>query len=109
MAQNKIEADNLTRKGAGRPKGSQNKTTKAAKEMLAEAAELLGGTTRMVAWAKEDPANERAFWATMFPKLLPVQVANPDGETFKTEDTGVGAAKVAALLDQIAERSREVG
>ena len=109
MTQNKIEAANLTRKGAGRPKGSQNKTTKAAKEMLAEAAEKLGGVDRMVKWAKEYPANERAFWATMFPKLLPVQVANADGETFKTEDTGAGAAKVAALLDQIAERSGKAG
>lgn len=108
MTTSKIKTDNLTNRG-GRPKGSQNKTTKAAKEMLAEAADLLGGTTRIVAWAKEDPANERAFWATMFPKLLPVQVANPDGETFKTEDTGAGVAKIAALLDQIAERSREAG
>ena len=79
MTENKIEADNLTRKGAGRPKGSQNKTTKAAKEMLAEAADLLGGTARMVAWAKEDPANERAFWATIYPKLIPVQLTGEGG------------------------------
>lgn len=108
MTTGKIKTENLTNRG-GRPKGAQNKTTKAAKEMLAEAAEKLGGVDRMVKWAKEDPANERAFWATMFPKLLPVQVANADGETFKTEDTGAGAAKVAALLDQIAERSGKAG
>ena len=29
----------------------------------------------MVAWAKSDPANERAFWATIYPKLLPLTVA----------------------------------
>lgn len=70
----KIEADNLTRKGAGRPKGSVNKVTKAAKDAIAEAAEKLGGVDRLVAWAKEDALNERAFWSTVYPKLLPLQV-----------------------------------
>ena len=60
--------------GPGRPKGSPNKTTKAAKEAIAEAAEKLGGTNRLVSWAKEDPLNERAFWATIYPKLLPLTV-----------------------------------
>jgi hypothetical protein len=65
--------------GPGRPKGSQNKTTKAAKEAIAEAAEMLGGTNRLVSWAKEDPLNERAFWSTIYPKLLPLQVSgDPD-------------------------------
>jgi hypothetical protein len=71
---NKIQSDNLTRAGRGRPKGSQNKTTKIAKEMIAEAAEKLGGLERMVNWAKEDPLNERAFWSSIYPKLLPLQV-----------------------------------
>jgi len=60
--------------GPGRPKGSQNKTTKAAKDAIADAAERLGGTNRIVAWAKEAPENERAFWSTIYPKLLPLQV-----------------------------------
>tara|TARA_R110002110_G_scaffold37601_5_gene124045 strand:- start:1565 stop:1855 length:291 start_codon:yes stop_codon:yes gene_type:complete len=72
---NKIEADNLTRKGRGRPKGSVNKTTASAKEAIAEAAEMLGGVNRLAKWAKEDPLNERAFWSTIYPKLLPLQVA----------------------------------
>lgn len=76
---NKIQADNLSRRGAGRPKGSPNKTTKAAKDALAEAAEKLGGVDRLVAWAKEDPANERAFWSTVWPKLLPLQVSGEGG------------------------------
>ena len=61
--------------GPGRPKGSQNKTTKAAKDAIAEAAEKLGGVNRLVLWAKEDPLNERAFWSSIYPKLLPLQVA----------------------------------
>lgn len=74
---NKLVDDNLTRKGAGRPKGSVNKTTAAAKDVINQAANELGGAARLLAWAKEDPANERAFWATIYPKLLPLQVSGP--------------------------------
>ena len=28
----------------------------------------------MILWAKEDPKNEYAFWATIYPKLLPLTV-----------------------------------
>ena len=72
---NKLQDENLTRKGAGRPKGSVNKTTAAAKDVISQAANELGGAARLLAWAKEDPANERAFWATIYPKLLPLQVS----------------------------------
>jgi hypothetical protein len=72
---NKIEGDNLTRKGRGRPKGSPNKTTATAKDIIASAADILGGVDRLVAWTKEAPENERAYWAQIFPKLLPLQVA----------------------------------
>lgn len=76
---NLIENENLTNKGRGRPKGSPNRTTASAKEAIAQAAEGLGGTNRLIAWAQEDPANERAFWATIYPKLLPLQVSGEDG------------------------------
>lgn len=79
MVANKIEVENLTRKGAGRPKGSPNKLGKAAKDAIAEAAEKLGGTDRLAAWASESPENEKAFWATIYPKLIPVQVTGEDG------------------------------
>jgi hypothetical protein len=68
-------ADNLTAKGRGRPKGSRNKVTGVAKDIIAEAADRLGGVERLVAWAKEDAQNERAYWSQIFPKLLPLQVA----------------------------------
>ena len=70
----KIQNKNLKRQGAGRPKGSVNKTTAAAKAVIEEAAESLGGVKRLTKWAKEAPENERAFWATIYPKLLPLQV-----------------------------------
>ena len=68
--------------GKGRVKGSINKTTKTAKEAIALAAEKLGGADRLVAWAQEDPLNERAFWTSIYPKLMPVQVngAGENGE-----------------------------
>ena len=76
---NKIQEDNLTNRGRGRPKGSPNRTTASAKEAIAQAAEGLGGADRLMAWAQEDPTNERAFWATIYPKLLPLQVSGEDG------------------------------
>lgn len=65
--------------GKGRPKGARNKTTIAAKNAIAAAAEKLGGVDRLVDWAKEDPANERVFWGTVFPKLIPLDL-NAGGE-----------------------------
>lgn len=72
---NKVQGgNNLTNRGRGRPKGSRNKTTMAAKEVIEKAAERLGGATRMVEWAQEAPENEKAFWSIIYPKLLPLQV-----------------------------------
>ena len=68
--------------GKGRAKGVPNKTTQAAKDAIAMAADRLGGVDRLVSWVQEDPSNERAFWSVIYPKLLPLQVngAGPDGE-----------------------------
>lgn len=63
----------------GKPKGAISKTTRTAKEAIALAAEGLGGADRLIAWAQEDPANERAFWSSIYPKLIPVQLTgDPD-------------------------------
>lgn len=66
-------------KTGGRRKGSLNKTTLIAKEAIALAAEQLGGTDRLVAWAKEDEKNEHTFWGTIYPKLLPLQLSGEGG------------------------------
>lgn len=71
--------NNLVGKTQGRPKGSLNKTTSLAKEAIALAAEGLGGTDRLIEWAKEDPKNESAFWTTIYPKLLPLQISGEGG------------------------------
>ena len=65
---------NRGRAGLGRPKGARNKTTLAAKEAIALAAEGLGGVKGLVAWAEESPENKRIFWGTIYPKLLPLKV-----------------------------------
>ncbi|CAJ0732832.1 MULTISPECIES: hypothetical protein [Ralstonia] len=65
--------------GPGRKKGVPNKTTQAAKDAIVIAAEELGGVDRLVAWVKADPANERVFWGTIYPKLLPLQVSGEGG------------------------------
>jgi hypothetical protein len=70
-----MDTDPKQKRFGGRPKGSQNKIAKAAKEVIEQASHELGGAERIVAWAKEDPLNERAFWASIYPKLLPLQVA----------------------------------
>lgn len=61
--------------GQGRPKGALNKTTRSVKEAIEYAAQGLGGADRLVSWAKADAANERAFWSSIYPKLLPLTVA----------------------------------
>lgn len=63
------------KKTGGRVKGTPNKITAAAKDVISGAAQELGGQTRLVAWAKEDPANERVFWGSIYPKMLPLTVA----------------------------------
>lgn len=65
--------------GPGRPKGVPNKTTQAAKDAIAQAAAELGGAARLVEWVKEDTGNERVFWGTIYPKLLPLQVSGEGG------------------------------
>lgn len=62
------------RNGAGRPPLSKNKVPMAAKEMIAAVAEGLGGGERMLQWVRDDPANERAFWTAIYPKLLPLTI-----------------------------------
>jgi hypothetical protein len=71
--------------GRGRPKGAQNKLGKAVKDVIAAAAEELGGQKRLVEWAKLDPKNESAFWATIYPKLLPLQLTGEGGGPIKAE------------------------
>ena len=71
----------LGEKTGGRNEGVPNKLTSGAKDVIAQVAENIGGVARMTVWVREDPANERAFWANIYTKLLPggfsIQTRNP--------------------------------
>ena len=86
-------------RGKGRKKGSLNKTTAIAKDAIATAAERLGGVDRLVEWAKEDADNEKAFWVSIYPKLLPLQVNANHGVTDPMMD----------LLKHVAEHGKRIG
>lgn len=59
----------------GRPKGSQNKVTKALKDMILQALDDCGGVDYLAEQAKENPS---AF-LTLIGKVLPLQVTGDGG------------------------------
>ena len=73
------------REGAGRKPGVQNQLTKAAKDVIAQVAEDLGGAEGMYEWVKSDPANEKIFWGGIYPKLLPLQLTGADGGAIESK------------------------
>jgi hypothetical protein len=82
MAEPKVGV-NRGNAGKGRPKGSPNKTTTAAKEAIAEAFEKMGGTAALVEWAGRSDDNRKVFYSQIWPKIFPLQVGgdpnNPVG------------------------------
>jgi len=92
MEESKVEKARRQKTG-GRVKGTLNKTTMAAKEAIAMAAEQLGGPDRLVEWAKEDKLNERVFWGSIYPKLLPLQVAGDPTAPLQVQIVRFGEAK----------------
>jgi hypothetical protein len=58
----------------GRTKGVPNRQTVEVRTVLREAAAELGGLARLVAWAREDPINERIFWSQMYMSLMPRRI-----------------------------------
>ena len=55
----------------GRPKGAQNKVTRAIKDMVGQALDRAGGVDYLIAQAEENPT---AF-LTLVGKVIPLQVA----------------------------------
>jgi len=73
--------------GKGRPKGVPNKNTILAKQAIAQAFDELGGTAGLVAWAQAEDENLKVFYATIWPKIIPVQteITGKDGEAIQFE------------------------
>jgi hypothetical protein len=65
----------LGRKTGGRQRGTLNKLSGGAKEVIAQVAANIGGVDRMTKWVRESKDNERTFWTSIYPKLLPLHVA----------------------------------
>jgi hypothetical protein len=62
---------------AGRPKGSTNKMTRAAKEAFSLAFEELGGVGGLVAWGRKHPGD----FYRIYGRLIPTEqhIGNVDG------------------------------
>lgn len=93
----------------GRPKGSPNKIGKEAKEVIAEAAVRLGGVNRLLEWCQEDKKNEHAFWATIYPKLLPLTLQGDPDKPLVMQHEVKPADRLKQMVIQVAERSGETG
>lgn len=68
--------------GPGRPKGMVNKTTKAAKEAIAEVFDRMGGANNLLKWGKQ---NEKEFYTIIWPKIIPLQVGGDPDNPIVTE------------------------
>jgi hypothetical protein len=73
------------KKTGGRVAGTPNKVTASAKECIEKVAQGLGGPEGMLKWAQSNPDNERVFWGSVYPKLLPkdVELSGPGGKTLQ--------------------------
>lgn len=68
-------------KKAGRPPGSQNKTTVRVREAIMNAFEMVGGQQYLVMIALTDPKT----FCTLLGRVLPAELTLPDGESITYE------------------------
>lgn len=76
MAEPKI-GPNRGNAGKGRPKGSPNKATANAKAAIEAVFVGLGDATALQEWAETNDENKKAFYVSIWPKILPLQVNGP--------------------------------
>jgi hypothetical protein len=80
MTDNKIVKKNKPRRaGAGRPKGSLNKTTAILKDAVLLAAEQAGEKEGMVGYLKKQAVENPPAFLTLLGKVLPLQVTGDGG------------------------------
>lgn len=80
---NKIEGKNLTRRGAGRPKGAANKTTGLLKDAILLAAKEVGedgeGKGGLKGYLRRVANNDVKAFASLMGRVLPLQVTGDGG------------------------------
>jgi hypothetical protein len=98
-------ADGKIKAGPGRGKGTPNKVTREAKEMIALAFEGAGGLPALIRWAKKKPD---LFYSQLYTKLIPVTVAGTVNA--KIED-GNGQLLASRMVDALCriQAARESG
>jgi len=88
MAKTKIQQDSvkkkrragLTRAGLGRPKGALNKNTRLLKDAILAAGENAGGKEGLVGYLTEQAKKNPGPFMNLVGKVLPMQLANAEGE-----------------------------
>ena len=81
---------NLPGPDPGRPKGGKNKITRLLKEAILEAAENAGGKAGIIGYLTEQAEKSPGPFMALLGKVLPLQVANAEGESLSyTVITGV--------------------
>lgn len=75
----KVEESRKRPKTGGRTAGTPNKVTATAKAAIEEAFQRLGDVDGLETWARSDPDNLKAFYVSIWPKVIPLQVSGPDG------------------------------
>jgi len=66
----------VLRSHPGRPKGTKNKLSRAARENIGAVFEALGGVRGMTTWAKRTPRNMESFYRDIYPKILALDVSH---------------------------------
>lgn len=64
-------------KTGGRKAGTPNKATATAKAAIEQVFSGLGDAAALQEWAQSDPDNLKAFYVSIWPKVLPLQVNGP--------------------------------
>lgn len=100
------DADGKIKAGPGRGKGTPNKITREAKEMIALAFEGLGGLKMLIETANSSDSMRMTFYTQLYAKLIPVQVAGSIDHHVSITDDEERAALKLAFLSVINARAR---
>ena len=76
---NKIQSENLTNRGRGRPKGAPNKNTQAIKDMLLASLDNVGGQAYFQRQAEENPNAYMALIGKIIPAEVKKEITGADG------------------------------